>query len=70
MRKTSNINLSLYDPTDTFNITGDLNSLNANMEIIDEKINDLNNTNSIDEVKEDVALLKEALVNYFSSIIS
>ena len=59
MRKTTNINLSLYDQSDTFNITGNQNSLNSNFEIIDEEINALNNTNSIDEVKNEVASLKE-----------
>ena len=62
MRKTQNINLNLYDQSDTFNITGSQNSLNSNFEIIDEEINALNNTNSIDEVKNDVASLKEDLV--------
>lgn len=51
MRKTQNINLNLYDQSDTFNITGSQNSLNSNFEIIDEEINAINNTNSIDEVK-------------------
>ena len=41
MRKTENINLNLYDPSDMFNITGGGNSLNKNMEIIDKLINDL-----------------------------
>lgn len=59
MRKTQNINLNLYDQSDTFNITGSQNSLNSNFEIIDEEINAINNTNSIDEVKNDVASLKE-----------
>lgn len=59
MRKTQNINLNLYDQSDIFNITGSQNSLNSNFEIIDEEINVINNTNSIDEVKNDVASLKE-----------
>lgn len=59
MRKTQNINLNLYDQSDIFNITGSQNSLNSNFEIIDEEINAINNTNSIDEVKNDVASLKE-----------
>lgn len=63
MRKTTNINLSLYDQSDTFNITGNQNSLNSNFEIIDEEINALNNTNSIDEVKNEVASLKEDLTS-------
>lgn len=41
MRKTENINLNLYDPSDMFNITGGENSLNKNMEIIDKLINNL-----------------------------
>lgn len=63
MRKTTNINLSLYDQSDTFNITGNQNSLNSNFEIIDEEINALNNTNSIDEVKNEVASLKGDLTS-------
>ena len=63
MRKTKNINLNLYDQSDTFNITGSQNSLNSNFEIIDEEINAINNTNSIDEVKNDVASLKEDLTS-------
>ena len=63
MRKTQNINLNLYDQSDTFNITGSQNSLNSNFEIIDEEINAINNTNSIDEVKNDVASLKEDLTS-------
>lgn len=63
MRKTTNINLSLYDQSDTFNITGNQNSLNSNFEIIDEEINALNNTNSIDEVKNDVASLREDMIS-------
>lgn len=63
MRKTTNINLSLYDQSDTFNITGNQNSLNSNFEIIDEEINALNNTNSIDEVKNEVASLREDMIS-------
>jgi hypothetical protein len=63
MRKTQNINLNLYDQSDIFNITGSQNSLNSNFEIIDEEINAINNTNSIDEVKNDVASLKEDIEN-------
>lgn len=63
MRKTQNINLNLYDQSDTFNITGSQNSLNSNFEIIDEEINALNNTNSIDEVKNDVASLSEDMIS-------
>lgn len=36
MRKTTNYGLSLYDTTDKMSITSQENSLNANMEIIDE----------------------------------
>ncbi len=50
MKKTKNINLSLYDLTDTFDITGNSNSLNHNMEIIDDKLNNLNNKYDIDKL--------------------
>ena len=38
MRKTENLRLSLYDSSDKMNITGEDNSLNRNMEILDENI--------------------------------
>ena len=38
MKYTNNLNLSLYEPDDQFNITGETNSLNHNMEIIDETL--------------------------------
>lgn len=44
MRKTSNIGLSLYDPSDKMIITNSDNSLNHNMEIIDETYTNLKNT--------------------------
>lgn len=59
MRKTSNIELSLYDPTDTFDITGSSNSLNHNMEIIDQKFSDTPNSSDIEKVNKDIASLKE-----------
>ena len=37
MRQTSNLGLALYDTTDKMNITGAENSLNHNMELIDEE---------------------------------
>ena len=58
MRKTSNIELSLYDPTDTFDITGSSNSLNHNMEIIDQKFSDTTNSSDIEKVNKDIASLK------------
>ena len=58
MRKTSNIELSLYDPTDTFDITGSSNSLNHNMEIIDQKFSDTPNSSDIKKVSKDIASLK------------
>ena len=39
MRNTTNLKLRLYDSDDLINITGPTNSLNHNMEIIDEAIN-------------------------------
>lgn len=43
MQYTSNSKLALYESYDQFNITGDTDSLNNNMKIIDESINNLNN---------------------------
>ena len=77
MRKTSNIELSLYDPTDTFDITGSSNSLNHNMEIIDQKFSDTTNSSDIEKVNKDIASLKtetgslkEDLGNYDSKLRS
>lgn len=67
MKKTKNINLSLYDLTDTFDITGNSNSLNHNMEIIDDKINNLNNKYDIDKLKETISsLLNSSKTNQFN----
>lgn len=41
MRRTENLGLSLYDSTDKMNITGAENSLNHNMELIDEAIHNI-----------------------------
>lgn len=38
MRQTSNLGLALYDTTDKMNITGAENSLNHNMELLDEEV--------------------------------
>ena len=38
MRKTDNYGLTLYDKEDKFNITGENDSLNATMKIIDEEL--------------------------------
>ena len=43
MQYTSNSKLALYESYDQFNITGDTDSLNNNMKIIDESISNLNN---------------------------
>ena len=43
MKHTNNLKLALYESDDAFNITGDSDSLNSNMNIIDESINSLNN---------------------------
>ena len=43
MQYTSNSKLALYESYDQFNITGDTDSLNSNMKIIDNSINTLNN---------------------------
>lgn len=60
MRKTSNLDLRLYDASDKFDITNTSNSLNSNMEIIDEQVNNLNNNiKGIDELKKETNSLKE-----------
>lgn len=41
MRQTSNLGLALYDSEDKMNITGAENSLNHNMELIDEAIHNI-----------------------------
>lgn len=41
MRQTSNLGLALYDASDKMNITGAENSLNHNMELIDEAIHNI-----------------------------
>lgn len=62
MRKTSNLDLRLYDASDKFDITNTSNSLNSNMEIIDRQVNNLNNNiKGIDELKKETASLKEYL---------
>ena len=67
MRKTSNLDLRLYDASDKFDITNTSNSLNSNMEIIDRQVNNLNNNiKGIDELKKETASLKRALVKQFS----
>lgn len=38
MRQTSNLGLALYDTTDKMNITGEENSLNHNMELLDAEV--------------------------------
>ena len=43
MQYTSNSKLALYESYDQFNITGDTDSLNNNMKIVDNSINTLNN---------------------------
>lgn len=62
MRKTSNLDLRLYDASDKFDITNTSNSLNSNMEIIDEQVNNLNNNiKGINELKKETASLKEEI---------
>lgn len=56
MKKTSNLNLSLYDPSDTFDITGSSNSLNNNMEIIDKKVGTFPNSDDLKSIKENLVL--------------
>lgn len=47
MRKTTNYNLSLYDKEDKFIITNEENSLNANMELIDNALKNKADTSEI-----------------------
>lgn len=47
MRKTTNYGLSLYDKEDKMNITAEENSLNANMEIIDNALQEKANNDEI-----------------------
>lgn len=64
MRKTSNLDLRLYDASDKFDITNTSDSLNNNMEIIDEHVGNLNNDiKGIDELKKETASLKEDIGN-------
>ena len=42
MRKTANLGLSLYDASDKMSITGESDSLNHNMELIDNEIHTIN----------------------------
>lgn len=59
MRKTSNYNLSLYDSTDKMVITAPENSLNANMEIIDEGLSWLSSEKAdLTYVDNEIILLK------------
>lgn len=59
MKQTDNLGLALYEPTDKFSITGEQNSLNANMKIVDkvitEKIQDVADAASeVTEFKKEV----------------
>ena len=49
MRQTTNYNLSLYDTEDNFSITAEENSLNANMEIIDNALKEKISGNDLQE---------------------
>ena len=51
MRRTENLGLSLYDASDKMNITGAENSLNHNMQLIDDAVK---NYNEIIEAHEDI----------------
>lgn len=63
MRKTNNYGLGLYEREDKFNITGEENSLNANMEIIDgalkEKANNKDIPTKVSELTNDSGFLTE-----------
>ena len=76
MRKTSNYGLALYDKEDKMNITAEENSLNANMQIIDSKLKELENNSSgtgggtsTDEGDAGIsAELSNALKTYFTNM--
>lgn len=51
MKKTTNLGLALYDSTDKFNITGSEDSLNHNMELIDEAVKDKISYISVNQFK-------------------
>lgn len=51
MKYTDNLKLGLYEPIDSMNITGPTNSLNHNMQLIDEAVK---NFNEIIEAREDI----------------
>lgn len=58
MRKTTNYNLTLYDKEDKLTITSAENSLNANMEIIDNKLKE---KTSLEEMTNYIEAHKEEL---------
>ena len=67
MRKTTNYGLALYDKEDKMNITAEENSLNANMEIIDntlkEKANNEDIRTKVSELENDSKFVNETYVN-------
>lgn len=50
MRKTENLGLSLYDSSDKMNITGESDSLNHNMELIDKAIHNYGITDDLKNI--------------------
>jgi hypothetical protein len=53
MQKTENLNLSLFEPSDKFAITANQDSINANMEIIDEAISNIQVPTKTSELEND-----------------
>ena len=51
MKQTTKLGLTIYEPTDKFNITSDENSLNHNMELIDNAISNINDSLGADKFK-------------------
>lgn len=58
MKQTNNLGLMLYDSADKMSITGSTNSLNHNMEIIDNEISEICKTIDVSEIKNDIGTLK------------
>lgn len=68
MRLTGYLKLALYDPTDTLSITGEENSLNRNMELLDQETMAIKNaletvTRQLTEVQQALSSIQEQIEN-------
>ncbi len=63
MKKTNNYGLSLYEKTDKFSITAEENSLNANIEIIDNALKEKADSNAIPTKVSDLENDKNYLIS-------